>query len=182
MSVAADVFIRRRPWLGYEDPGLPISAWYAEGAVTGNASGGERQISLILEPVVGRKSGLMYSLEELTAADDDAPVGGIRTAILRTINMDRFGAGTLNPVERHLGIEMRGFLGPSTPAIAGLVRDTKPRIFLGTANPVFANAQLTLETANVDGQPFKVTASGFIWGARALLAPNGLRRPADGIF
>lgn len=177
MAVVSEESIRQRIWRGYDDPGLPMGAWFGWVQSTGDLSGGSNVAALVIEPEGQPLTGNFYNLEalEVTTSEDLSVIG---QAALTIINLSGEMAGAF--FNREWTVELRGNtrLNAAMPIAALLARP----LFLGQSDQAQVPTQMQLTTANVDGEVVVMRAEGFIWGARATQAPGGLRRPIEALY
>jgi len=177
MSVIIDTNYFRRPFRGFDDPSLPEGYWVASSSVTGDGSGGIREVRVKLQEVDQPLSGNMFSLEQLVLTEDEEDGAG--PFIVRTTNMDTMGglAGQYSSV---------GALAAGAAAVVG--RAIVNTSAIGTRatwiGAPFAAGLATLGFAvdNITGNLYGVFAQGYIWGPRSILAPGGPQRPAQGLY
>ncbi len=176
MSVAIAFRVETRPWRGYDDPGLPTGLWLGQGTQVGDGTGGVNQIDLVFKLSGQALDGRVWSLDQLSVASGvSADVSGT----LITQNMD-----FLSPSRALASVQWTFTLlngvtnGDAQTPLNAL---TKP-IILGAANSVGLGAALRCQVDNADPGALTVTAGGYIWGPRSVLAEGGLRRPAQGMF
>jgi len=179
MSVTATAQIRRRPYpkVNERDFSLPDSIWYAQGGVVGDGSGGFAELLIILNAEGDTRSGRSWSLEESLPTGSTS---GITLFRFNSLNMDNIGPGLNNPIQKAMHQEMRtsgAFVAPGSQA---LVRDTQPRLFLGSQGASTVDARIQGQWPNVTGVTFGWYASGYEWGPGGLA--RGIRRPLDGMF
>jgi len=179
VSVFATGRVDIRPWSGYTNRAFPIASWIAQGIVTGDATGGSTFITLIFElSETDFRTSQMYNLEQLSIHIGNA--SGNFTGSMTTRAMDRLAPA------RDAAEQKWGFLiAPSgtTEAAVELHALAALPIWLGAPNEDFSvDSGLRFSTPNVDGNVVEVTAQGYVWGPRSILAEGGPQRPPNGIF
>lgn len=184
MTALAQNLYENFPWRGYDDPSMPEAAWWGSVVVTGDASGGSMiaQIDFKLEGVP--LSGDIFNLEELNAS---IGVSASRLGSLVAVGMgprqgasfvDRLYSVVLKDSNPQLVIaSLAGGKGGgdsmlNLPAMIGTVRGSPDDI--GTL-------RLSMDNEGV-GVALTMTAFGYRWGPRSMLAPNGPQRPVQSIF
>lgn len=179
MSVTNDATIRRRPLPYRNDPTLPESVWYAQGAVIGDVSGGFAEVNIILNPGGTIRSGRSWSLETclLTQNNNSAT----REGRIRTQNLDVIGPSLQNPILKAF-IMLCEFVSANigAPESATNVRDIHPRLYLGTQGSTALAATIETQWSNEDGITMGVYMTGYEWSAQAISV--GARRPIDGLL
>ena len=176
MSVILDTPYFRRAFAGYELPALPEGFWTASSSVTGDATGGIRQVRVKFQEADQGQSGNMFSLEQLSITIDNETG---RPFIISTVNMDRMG----NLVGLYSTV---GSLASGAASIVGAAIVNTSAIgtrasWLGAPFEA-GEALVTFATDNADGELFSVFAQGYIWGPRSVLAAGGPQRPAGGMY
>lgn len=181
MSIAISVPATIRPFNGYADPGLPIGAWLGRIAVLGDASGGIMSVNIRMQLAGNNAAYLFWSLEQIMI---NSTVAVSRTVRLQVINMDPFpiqpSTGALSD-NYHVDIGNSG-AGSTAENMALQDANAGLPLFMGRPDPNGNNAGLTIDDANSDGLSLAVRAQGYVWSARSVVAPGGLRRPVDGLY
>jgi len=166
-----------RPWRGYDNPSYPAGQWIGENDLEGDVSGGFLDIQFLLQQASLPLSARLFSVENvlLHVTEETANVW-----MVGTFQMDNLGpARPLNP--KYWG-------GNLTPLVgAGLSfmeadRTTHP-VFIGRARGGGFASGVELYIQNPGAGNFlRGRIQGFYWEPDALLAPDGLRRPADALW
>lgn len=173
MSISAFGVITYRPFRAYDDPGLPAGTWLAVGSVTGDGSGGNRQIVIDISLAANPLDSRFYSLEQYSFGD--------------TVNADNDVVVGINGFDNTpIGNKIAGFVDRveasqalSRQAPGGLSRG----LFIGQQGVVGTGTDITTLIANSSGALFVVSFEGYFWTPRSILAPNGgLRRPIEGLY
>lgn len=175
MTVLTNVHVNRRAWRGYDEPGLPVGIYIAQGLVTGDATGGDMRLLFGFKEEGDAASGRFYNLEQVDLHTSNTSAANMD---MRAENFDFVGAAGL--INRQWAARTR-----NTGIVTALSTDTQfpLPLFLGLAAPVASLvSQIIIQTPNVDGVAFHATIQGFIWEPRSILAEGGLRRPLDSIF
>lgn len=176
MSVVTNVHVEQRPWRGYDDPGLPVGMYIAQGIVTGNGTGGAMTNIFGFKDEGDAASGRYYNIEEVEVQQSNTST---RDAAMKAVNWDSVAsAGLLN---REWSYQLQSNSG----GVAAMVtRSQLPLpIFLGLAAPVRdLAAQIEISCDNVDLTTLVAVIQGYIWEARSVLAEGGLRRPIDSLY
>ena len=173
--------MRRRIWRGYDDPGLPSGMWYGWVQGTGDVSGGSIILDVTLEPaeagpVVPGLSGVHYSLENIVV---QSTFNSTTNGILRLINLTPPEAGALYTKQYTVGYSA------NEPGDAAMLIGTQllqRPLFLGSRQLVSTVAALRFEVDNTDAEVIVFWAEGYLWEARSISAPGGLRRPVDSLY
>lgn len=184
MSVSEEALYLNLPWRGYDDPSLPEGVWWGTVLVAGDASGGSQTATIQFKQEGQAISGDIFSLEELNAF---AGVSSELLATLRTTNMAPFpGAAFPNRFYSMVLKDMAASNG-STALRGGRGGDEgmmKLPTMLGAASGgAGAVAAVGVEIGNQGvGVGLAITAMGYRWGPRSVLAPGGPQRPARSVF
>ena len=164
-----------RPYAGYQDPGLPIASYIAQGGLAGDASGGNVIFTFTFMGEQEEKITELFNLEQFEA-DTDAAV--TESFIIETVNMDS--------LSRNRSASKRKWKGNtathgSDSAIRVLDLIQRPW-WLGSPNldARAGTAGLRFNFVNTDLRLYAVTIQGYIWGSRSILAEGGPRRPVGG--
>jgi len=181
MSITSTMRYYTRPF--NQDPfiGSPGGLWVAVGEVTGDASGGKRQLNWnVTGP--NNVNALYYSLEDLLCSDDAA---GVRASMtIRGLDptpfpdlgsITRSYAIALVPITDQIGFSQ------SVPAIGSF--NARPNLFMGrpATDPIVSN-QLSFDIPNSNTDVWFVRVSGYWWWQGAINAPGGFRKPPDGLY
>lgn len=178
MTILNDTTYARAPYRGWDNPQLPIGIWRASVVTVGDASGG-LMIGRINFAVEGDPlSGEIFNLEQLTSFISDSTT---RFGFFTTINMAP-GQGS-NFVNRIWRLEWRD----TDAAGAGALADGLPilPIFLGGRQLISSSSPSSLDVKLVNltaAASLSVTAMGYIWSGRSVLAEGGPLRPASALF
>jgi len=176
MTVSVVDSISRRPWRGYDDPGLPVGMWIGQNSVTGDASGGNMLVIMEFKGEDEPVSGRFFNLEQFNVfhSNTSTKVGALQITNFETT----FSVGLVN---RLYFFELE-FNARSVSALNDRIHIPLP-LFMGSVAPVASlAAQIEFSTPNVDLSSFVVTAQGYIWEARSVQAEGGLRRPVDSLY
>lgn len=176
MSILLDAPIRRLPWRGSDDPGLPVGLWMSSGTLVGDASGGTQRIRFQLGQEGVPISGEYFNLEQLSVLISE---GTPRAGFLTIQNMTPGPTDLFDRVWPLSYLAMGGLNNsginqgePNLPIFVGArLRDSAlpGSIAVGVTN-------LTATTS------LSVSGMGYIWEPRSILFSGGIRRPADSIF
>lgn len=176
MTVKFSAHVAQRAWRGYDDPGLPVGQWISQGAVAGDATGGEMIVSFIFRAGGAAASGRYYNLEQIEAFHSD-PLN--QDMALQATNWDELGdVGLINR-------QWQAFLKGNSNFVAAMSTSEQfpLPIFLGLTSPVPAlSCELEISTNNANMESLVVTGQGYIWEPRSVLAEGGLRRPVDSLY
>jgi len=179
MSTSAIFRVETRPYSGYAEPAFPIASWIAQGSIIGNATGGSATIVLQISAGEATPVSEMYNLEQLHV-DTQAPV--TEQIIMATQFMDNLAPN--RPAAEQSWVIPLTTTGANDSVMA-LIQNAGLPIWLGAPLAVFGagvSSALTFEWQNVNLQASEVTAQGYIWGPRSVLAPGGPQRPPFGLF
>ena len=164
MSVLAVVTVNRKLWQGFSERSLPTGAWDADGGVTGDASGGNRQLDVVFAPL-GVATGLAWSIERLTVQD-------LRDA---TTTGQLFSAGF--DLLQNVSFNLQQSAGGSYSAIPMQDLSMLP-IFLGVpAGLPSGAATVSIQMDNSNGNLANVRLEGYMWDQRTVSTPGGYQRP-----
>lgn len=175
MSVTAEVRLRNRPWRGYDDPGLPVGMWFAWVGVTGDVSGGDRILRVLFEEESTPVTGRHYNIEQLEAHDEEDASSSVAMFLL---GCSQFIDGALQ--NRQYSVSLT--INENEDAAIQVNRMITGPIFLGQRDDVDAGMTAQFHAANIDGKAFFVRMEGYVWEARSVQAPGGLRRPVDSLY
>lgn len=181
MSVSESAEVLYRPFWGYSDPRYPEGLWTVRQGLLGDASGGDMGIYIFFAH--GAASNLdssMFNIEQvsLVASNNvDANVG------FYTYGMDHL-IGTITSVgqARHLALEAVGLSIGFGSAISAESAASMKGVFLGRQWRVGHSAYFVVQTPNVSSSLLTLTAQGYWWGPRSILADGGPQRPPTGLF
>jgi len=176
VTVSVTDLITPRPWRGYDDPGLPVGMYFAQNAVTGNASGGDMIVFFTFKEEGGPITGRFYNVEQYNVFHS-ASAG--KSGHMVATNWESVSPAGL--VNRQWRYELAANADGGS-AEKGDVYIPMP-LFLGAAAPL-VDLKSTLEFGidNVDLTSLVVSIQGYIWEARSMQAEGGLRRPADSLY
>jgi len=176
MTVSISESIHPRPWRGYDDPGLPVGMYFAQSAVTGDASGGDMIVFFDFKGEGEPVSGRFYNLEQINIFHSDITQ--------QTGHMVANNFETLGPVGL-VNRQWRFLLQDNANGVSAVNAAQSERLplFLGSVAPV-ASLAATLEVGvdNIDLTSLVVTIQGYIWEPRSIQAEGGLRRPIDSLY
>jgi len=177
VAVFADFRFDTRPYSGYDDPSLPIGAWIASGAATGNATGGSLFMLFLCQIAETTRVTELFNLEQVAIHAD---VAATIPAVLRTEQMD-----VLNPNVRATEVQEWLLLltsaGSADSALQFIGGNQLP-IWLGAPTDGDVDAGIQLEFPNVDLRVHHATIQGYMWGPRSIIAPGGPQRPPNGLY
>jgi len=176
VTVSVSNAISRRPWRGYDDPGLPVGMYFAQNAVTGDASGGDMIIFFDFKGEGEPVSGFFYNIEQLNIFGTQLTThpGHIVANNWETI-------GPVGLVNRQWRFQLESNANDIT-AVNEEIHFPLP-LFLGSVAPVASlSATLEVGTDNFDLTSLVATVQGYIWEPRSIQAPGGLRRPVDSLY
>lgn len=179
MSVIQSIMAIIRPFMGFEDPGLPTGVWMGRVSSLGDGTGGLNRARIEFQASGGR-TGQYFSLEQIMCRSTRVTVAdNLRFQIS---NMDPFILGQSNgafadtyliPIQQNVA----AFAMVMNLATAGLLP-----LFLGTPDADGNSAGVSIEDDNVVATSVDFRAQGYVWGPRSVLSPGGLRRPIDGLY
>lgn len=176
MSVAITFRVETRPWRGYDDPSLPEYQWFGQGLLAGDASGGTITVDLLFKFSGQALNGQLWNVEQLAVSSGEGTLTGCS---LITLNLD-----FLTNVR---AAALRAWTLPLTQAITNGDAQTPPDVlpkplFLGQANGAALVAGLRFVVDNAAAGQLNVSASGYVWGPRSVMAPGGIQRPVGALF
>lgn len=179
MSVEAVATIRRRPYPNPgNDPRLPISIWYTQGAVIGDASGGHMEIVIELNNAAAQRSGRSWSLELSLVQRTDENTFDFRIA---SNNLDVLGPGLSNPIQKSFVQIVKGVsTSIENPESAIALPGIKVGIYLGSQGGSASAARLQGQAVNVNGATLGWYATGYEWEPAANWI--GHLKPIDGLI
>jgi len=174
VSFIAGVF--PRPWRGYDDPGLPVGMYFGQGAVTGDASGGDMSVLFQFKGEAEPVSGRFFNIEQFNVFHSGV--------ILVSGHVQLTNFETLGPVGL-VNRQWRFELQSNANGVAAINQATyiPLPLFLGSVAPVRdLAAQVAVGIDNVDLTSLVATIQGYIWEPRSIQAEGGLRRPVDSLY
>jgi len=174
MSITAVFPVLQRPWKGYDDPGLPVGMWIAQGLVTGDASGGSQRINFTFKGEGEPLGARFYNLEQMEAHSTLATTFG---SALVLEGFDIISAAGL--INRRIAIEL---ISDGITDAEMLTAGIRLPLFLGRPQLVDIASAIVYERNNVLNEATAFTAQGYIWEPRSLLQDGGLRRPLDSLY
>lgn len=161
-----------REFAGFDDPGLPAGYWVALVSVTGDASGGVRTLPVTFNLLGAPLDSRFYSVEQIAIFDAQASAG---VHMFTFAGFDQIGTGT-----KLTTFQTGDLAGPLNTA--ALVRDIRPKAFLGQQGNIGTATVLTVDVPNADGIVVQAQAEGYFWTARSVNVDGGLRRPLGGLY
>ncbi len=176
MTITVTDIITPRIWRGYDDPGLPVGMYISHQPVIGNLSGGQMQAVFVFKPIGRGATGRFFNIEQVDMRKDATTTVDVQ---MFTTNFDQ---------EANLGIGTRIWkweMSNDGVGNAAIDWDRFPRLplFLGQSTRLATQqTSLTIGVANDDGVALGIVVQGFIWEARSVQAPGGLRRPVDSVY
>ena len=176
MTVSVINGISIRPWRGYDDPGLPVGMYFAQNAVTGDASGGDMSVIFQFKGEAEPVSGRFFNLEQFNVFHSDITE---QAGALTAVNWETIGPVGL--VNRQWRFELQNNSN-GVSAINNEIYIPLP-IFFGSVAPVAElAAQIILSVDNINLTSLVATIQGYIWESRSIQAAGGLRRPVDSLY
>ena len=176
MTVSSIDQIAIRPWRGYDDPGLPVGMWFAQNAVTGDASAGRMVVIFVFKGEAEPVSGRFFNLEQINVFHSAT---ALKSAYMQVTNFETLGPVGL--VNRQFRFQLENNAN-GVSAIDNNIYMPLP-LFLGSVAPIASlAAQLEIGIVNVDLTSLVVSIQGYIWEPRSIQAPGGLRRPVDSLY
>ena len=164
-----------RPYSGYDDPGLPVAAYIAQGALVGDASGGSVIFTFVYQEEQDERITELFNLEQLSIDTN----GSGESILMQTVNMDTLSRN------RAASPQMARFVTVATVSQSTLNLDTQQSglpLWLGSPNlnSLSGLGALRFSLGNTDLRLYAITIQGHIWSARSILAQGGPRRPVGG--
>lgn len=176
MTIVSNNNVQQRTWRGYDDPGLPVGMYIAQGLVTGNGTGGQMEVIFQFRNEGSAASGRFYNIEQVECQISATTT---REIFIKATNWDIIGpAGLIN---REWSAQVTN--NNNDIAAMATIRQFPLPIFLGITSPVPSlAAQIEVGSVNVDLTALTATIQGYIWEARSVMAEGGLRRPVDSLY
>lgn len=176
MTVSVSNGISIRPWRGYDDPGLPVGMYFAQNAVTGDASGGDMIVFFDYKGEGEPVSGRFFNIEQINVFHSTIAT---KEGHLVANNWETIGPVGL--VNRQWGFRLIN--NDNDISTMDNVKYLPLPLFLGSVAPV-ASLAATVEVGvnNIDLSSLVATIQGYIWEPRAIMAEGGLRRPVDSLY
>jgi hypothetical protein len=175
MSVVGVAVMQRRPMRGYDDPGLPERIWQGQGTVIGDGSGGTRFVSFPLNQAPFERRGTSWSLERIYITMTDTVAKFLRVV---PQSLDRFVGVADESLQRAFVVEVER----AATGVQIRLEHTQPGAYFGQAAGLGGATSIAVEAVNADLAILNVVLEGYEWGPRSVLAPNGIRRPVDGLY
>jgi len=176
VTVLQSAVLRRRPWRGYDDPGLPVGMYVSQASVTGDASGGNMTAVFEFKGEADPVSGWFFNLEQMNVFHSDA---NFKVGFMVAINFESLGDFGL--IDRQWRFELE----QNANDVTAMNEQFYPPLplFLGAVAPVASlAANLLVGVDNVNVTSLNVTIQGYIWEPRSVQAEGGLRRPIDSLY
>lgn len=165
MTIVASGSPINKGWEGYDNPSLPIGAWEFDLGVTGDASGGVREVDIVFKESGAPLSALAYSIEHLSLQDLDNT----------TQNVSLFTSGFVLLKQLLLSV---GTFSPGNFASSNQLIARGIPLFLGQIQPVAGGGAIVhIQINNDDLELFNVRAEGYTWSQRSILARGGYQKP-----
>lgn len=176
MTVSQIVDVAYEHWGGYDDPRLPTRVWKMAGLVTGDLTGGQRNMVFRFVDSDAPRVSQSFSLEELYILDTDN-VG--KVCGITTTNFGEFGLLT-----RQLGLSVAiDATGGTQAGLDVLAAQAVRGIFLGSQRVSGVGMSITFQVVNINTATLQIWAGGYVWGQRSQSAlQGGFQRPPNGIF
>lgn len=176
MSVAVSTPISVLPWQGNQDPALPAGTWFADMAITGDASGGAVALAAILSTTSLNVPGnRLWSLDAFNFSNSDnlARNGQLLVSGF-TMNITQGG------VARRWTLDTIAGNGEGNTDPLELV--FLP-VFLGRQNNALALGQVIFTfTTNANTVIYRTFFGGYFWAPAARAVPGGPRRALGDIW
>lgn len=179
MSEFFDFHVHTRPYTGYVEPGLPIGSWIAGAEVIGTASGGFLVMSCLFQHAETVRVTELFNLEQLSM---DVAQSTPASAFITTLRMDILAPGTevdFGEEQRWLSLLQTDGVGEASMSLAD---QAGLPLWLGAPSVLGVDAGLRFEFRNANLIEYTVTAQGYMWGPRSVIAPGGPQRPPFGFF
>lgn len=175
MTVVGQQPAKQRLWRGYDDPGLPIGSWVAWIQATGDATGGDAFMQIIIEPEAQSVTGRYFNLEGLELF---AETNTTTDAEITIIGFSELTDGAFANRRWTVNLESNSFGNAAME-----IRELLPRpIFLGKKELGDSASVVQAVIDNTDGRVSILRAEGYIWDARSNQARGGARRPVDALY
>lgn len=178
MTVSGTFRVDIRPYSGYDDPGLPIGAWIAQGGIAGDASGGQVIMDFLFKQGDDNLVTELYSLDQISVDTTSATTIEI---VMETLNMDSLAFNRLASTQKWI-MQARNVGSTLGGNVVPLDEIQALPIWLGSPNATEGDSGLRYRFLNIDLILFAVLLQGYIWGPRSVLAEGGPRRPVGGLF
>jgi len=156
---------------------LPTGSWYAQGSVTGNATGGGMSV-LFNFAFVGERNANLYSLEKMQGSISAAAPA---TAMVAVENMgeemditDSFQSYGVLFTDNGSSVTPRLSLDGRSLAFLPL--------FMGAKQALAVTGRIRVEAENTDSVTLAIRLEGYLWSARSVLADGGPQRPVGGRY
>lgn len=176
MTITKVVDIGYRPYGAYADPSLPAGIWIGGGVVTGDASGGDRQIRILFALATQLRVTHAFSLEQVTMDLTDNSAQGVE---FRCSNLDK-------DVSDVTGRNLRFIMSTSGAAAGDSFMSLREMaglpFFLGRQSGSNIETSMTLILPNSLNEEFSATCQGYYWSQRSISVPSGPRRPTGGLY
>jgi len=176
MTVSVANAISIRPWRGYDDPGLPVGMYFAQNAVTGDASGGDMLILFEFKGEGNPVSGRFFNVEQINIFHS---ASASKDGHIVANNWETIGPVGLVNRQWHFTLET------NANDVSAMNHDQyfPLPLFLGSVAPVASlAADLEIGINNVDLTSLVASIQGYIWEPRSIQAEGGLRRPVDSLY
>lgn len=171
MAVEQRKDLEYRGFSGYEDPRYPSGMYEVEGAMIGDATGGNMVLLFDYSLATSPFNSQFYSLEDIRITTFQA-VDAL--AELAVVNFD---SSVTTRYTMELVANESGFASlrlNDALAVIGL--------FLGRQSSRSANMSLSITLDNDDTILTRAFIAGYLWSARSVAVPGGPQRPPTGLY
>lgn len=174
MAIELEVPVRHREYRGYDEKQYPLGTWFAEGDLTGDASGDPMTIKVLFQDSLQALTSLSYSLEQMWVRRSDTTA---RVTGVSIINLGSFA------FTRQFTLTNTPSSGGGTVNAMGIDQPTQLPIFLGRIFEQAVDASLEWAAPNSGvSVSMRFQVEGYYWGARSITAPGGPQRPPGGMY
>lgn len=178
MTITARVVTQQLYYRGNDDPSLPVGMWWGSATLLGDASGGHAGLRFVFHEEGDAVSSDIFNLEQfsiLVSKDTTFTDSFIRTVGMapapKLAAFDRVWAFSLESVT------------PVGNAAGPLANKLGLPLFIGTLRSGDQGDLGALEIATTNptaADSMSVSAMGYRWTSRSVLAPGGPQRPPGG--
>ncbi len=177
MTVSGDSPVAFRRFSGYTDPRYPQGQWLGSVTVSGDASGGSVNASLLFSEATPALNSQFFTLEELGLSLSGT--SSTTTARIQTDNLGRDGPAAF---QHRMHVNLTGVTAIDTVQLTPRDLSMLPLV-LGAMRVVAIQTRMTARITNPGvGDDLRFEAAGYWWGSRSILVDGGPQRPPTGLY
>lgn len=171
MAVAQRVDVAYRKFSGWQEPQFPSGYHLTEGAMIGDATGGDQVLLFDFSRSTEQRNSQYYSIEEIRIAKFEPTADNIELEIVN------FDSAITTRMHLELVNTQSGFGSLSARDVAAI-----RGIFLGQQSSPTGNTSVSITMDNTDTILVRMLLGGYVWSARSTAVPGGPQRPLTGLY